>query len=254
MIKVKKATVRPYKRIVFGGEPSIGKSTAATNWSTKGLWIDLDNRIPPECVEKCTVLDGITDYKTLKMALISIVKEDKIPYDAIILDTVTLAEAMTRTYSIEVDYKGSATNYADYSKGDKTSLPIHIGILLGLLDQIAEKHKCDIILICHSEIKPVKNPNGENYDKACLNLVGSIRNKVLQWADLVAFAWVNVDVEKVGMTNKAKGTGTRVISFANNPRFDAKGPAYLDGDLEFDIAGKWIDKVKQKPTTNKGVQ
>ena len=51
MIKVAKATSRNYKRVVLGGEASIGKTTAAYNWAKKPLWIDLDERIPEAIID-----------------------------------------------------------------------------------------------------------------------------------------------------------------------------------------------------------
>jgi len=242
-MKVIKAQKRPYVRAVFAGQGGVGKTTAAVHWSRRGLWVDLDKRIPDDCIEKCNVLDGITDYATLKSALLSVKAEKVLGYDTIILDTITIAETMARDYSIVQDWKGDASNYADYSKGEKTTLPIHVGVILNILDQIALTHKCDIILICHSDIKPVKNPNGENYDKSILNLTNSIRNRVLQWADIVGFAWEDVKVKKVGMTNKADSS-VRKISFSNNPNWDAKGPVSLEGEYVLDKDGITIQKVK----------
>lgn len=249
MIKVKKAETRPYKRIVLGGTPSIGKTTAAANWSSKGLWIDLDNRIPEEKIGGCHVLDGVTDYPTILEALRYAIKETG-QFDTLIIDTATLMEALCKQYAIDIDFKGNANSYGSYSTGDKNNLPVYVGKVLALLDEVASKKSCDIILICHTDVKPVKNPNGENYDREQLALTGAIRSKVLQWADLVGFAWVDVEVEQVGMSNKAK-SGARMISFSNNPSYDAKGPADLPPKIPFDLEGEWIKQIKQPKKENK---
>jgi len=243
VIKVAKAKARNYKRIVFSGEQSIGKTTAAFNWAKKPLWIDLDNRIPPEIVERCTVIQGLHDYNSVKSVLKEINESDSFEYDAIIIDTVTILESMARNQCIIDDFKGERSAYSGYSTGDKQHLILFMNPLLAFLDRIAEKHGCDLLLICHSEIKPVKNPNGENYDKVALSLVDKIRNRVLQWADYVGFAWHDVSVKVEGLSKKASGS-SRKITFSNNPKWDAKGPANLPEIIDFDVDGNWMETIK----------
>lgn len=244
MFKVKKAEKRDYIRLVLGGEPSIGKTKGAFNWANNPLWIDLDRRIPEEIIKNCTIVEDVKDYTSLKSVLSDIKSAKEFEYDAIIIDTFTIAETFAREYSITQDYKGKKEDYANYSQGDKQCLPMHINPLLSMLDKIAETHSCDIILIAHSEVRPAKNPNGDNYDKNMLCLCNTIRSRILQWADYVGFAWDQVDVETVGMAKKATGKTNRKISFQNDPRWDAKGPAHLHDDLDFDEDGRWIDAVK----------
>jgi hypothetical protein len=248
MIKVKKAEPRRHKRWVIGGEPDIGKSTLATKICDNGLWLDLDKRIPGEVVDKCSVLQGVFDYNSLKTALKSVLDEPKLSYNGLIIDTMTILEAMARDYSIQQDWKGDATNYADYSKGEKTTLPIHINSILAILDKIGDKHGIDIIIICHSNVKPEKNPNGENYDKVQLCLTNTIRGRVMQWADYVGFAWKDVNIEAVGLSKKAKD-GERMISFSNTPKWDAKGSSV--SQFPFDIEGKWITELRGEPAPKK---
>lgn len=244
MIKVKKAEPRKHKRVVLGGEPDIGKSTAAAKWCNNALWVDLDKRIPAEVVDNCSVLEGIRDYNSLKIALKSVLDEPKLEYNGLVIDTMTILESMAKDYSITQDYKGNANNYADFSKGEKTNLPIHVNSILSILDRIGEKHGIDVIIICHSEIKPEKNPNGDNYDKVALSLTKTIRSRVMQWADYVGFAWLDVKVEESGLT-KVGTSGKRMVSFCNNPRWDAKGSNVAE--VEFDIDGNWMEGLKATP-------
>jgi hypothetical protein len=245
MIKVKKAEPRKHKRWVLGGEPDIGKSTAATKICDNGLWLDLDGRIPDEVTGKCSVYPLVMTFNSLKVALKDILEDkDAFPYNGLVIDTMTILESMARDHSIEQDYNGNTNNYADYSKGDKNNLPIYINSILSLLDRIGDKRGIDVVIICHSDIKPEKNPNGENYDKVSLCLTKNVRARLMQWADYVGFAWKDVKVETVGMSKVAK-TGTRMISFCNSPKWDAKGSSVAQ--VEFDIDGKWMEGLKATP-------
>ena len=247
MFKVKKAEPRTHKRWVLGGEPDIGKSTAATKICDNAIWVDLDKRIPMDVADKCNVLEGVREYNSLKTELNKILSADKIEQNGLVIDTMTILESMARDYSIAMDWGGDRTRYADFSNGDNKTLPIHINAILAILDKISEKHKIDIIIICHSDIKPEKNPNGENYDKVSLCLTKVVRARTMQWADYVGFAWKNVKVEQVGMGKKAK-TGERMISFCNNPKWDAKGSAVEQ--VPFDREGNWMKGLKVAPVVN----
>lgn len=247
MIKVGKKLPRKYKRIFFSGEPNSGKTTAAIAWSKKSLWIDLDERIPDHLIHLCDFVEGVRHYNSLetklKEALNSSTSEFK--WDTIVLDTVTIAESMARTYSIDTDYAGDKHTYEDYSKGDKMRLPGHMGRILELMDKIAKTHSCDIVLICHTTIKPIKNPNGESYDKVVLDLSEKVRNRILQWADIGAFLYDDITLERVGLVKQAKDSAVKKISFVNTPKWDAKGPKEIPKDLVCDLDGKWVETVKQ---------
>jgi len=243
-IKVSKAKAREYKRIIFSGEQSMGKTKAAFNWSDNPLWIDLDKRIPEEIIDQCNRIEGVDDYDSLKSTLVSIKNADEFEYDSLIIDTFTIAESFARDTCIVQDFNGDRNAYSNFSRGDKQHLILYVNPILALLDRIAEKHGCDVILICHSEVKPIKNPNGESYDKVVLCLVEKIRNRVLQWADYVGFAWEDVTLKVDGIKKKVSDS-VRKITFSSSPKWDAKGPSHLPVDIIFDTYGEWIKSVKK---------
>jgi len=249
-MKTKKAEKRGYKRMVLSSEPNCGKTTGAVNISKNAFWIDLDKRIPEDLLQHCEVNEvEQRKFTDVTRDLRDILKMDKITWDMVVIDTVTNLETFGREHSIEQDYGGNSKQYGSYSQGDKQSLPIQMNTVLSLLDRIAEKHGCDILLICHTEIKKVKNPNGEDYDKNTLLLTDKVRSRVIQWCDYLGFAWKKVEVAKEGLSAKATGSSERVISFSNDPRFDAKGPADLPAEIPFDIKGDWVKHIKTTKET-----
>ncbi len=244
-IKFKTNKSRNFKRLVIGGEPSIGKTTAVFNmYKSPGIF-DLDGRIPDAFLENAQIFDCKPSYKGIKAQLKELLAEESLPLDAIVFDTATQLEDKSRLYSIDTDYGGKEDNYTAYSQGDKQNLPIHFKKLLDLCDQVSEKHDVDIVFLCHSTVKPQKNPIGESFDRYTLDLVDKVRGRLIQWADYVGFAWNDIETEKVGLKVKAKN-GTRKISFRLNPCWDAKGPAEIDKDFPFDEKGEWYNNLKKE--------
>ena len=81
MLKVRRAEPRPYVRLVLGGEPSVGKTKAAYEWSKRltpdsktppALWIDLDERIPEE------IINGFLVFATASTKGLFVIKPEEI--------------------------------------------------------------------------------------------------------------------------------------------------------------------------------
>lgn len=243
-MKDKSKVTRKYSRVVLTGLPSIGKSTAFGVVAKKAIVLDLERRWPEDQVAKHDFPEMVENYSGVKELLNNILAEAKLEHDFIVLDSATALLKMIRLHSIAVDFRGSQDNYHDYSKGDKSYAPNYMQEVLTLLDRIAEKHKVNIGIVCHTYAKPQANPLGKDYQKQCLDLPDRVAACVMQWADLVGFAFQDVAVQQDGLKMKAKGQ-TRVITFNDSPSYEAKNgsPYALPDKIPFDKEGKWAEVV-----------
>lgn len=94
--------------------------------------------------------------------------------------------------------------------------------LLSMLDRLQRLHGFIVLVLSHTQIRPFKNPDDEDYDRYvadCYKQTWSVTHK---WADAVLFGNFFTTVEK--KNNKAKGVGgtQRVIYTERRAAFDAK--------------------------------
>ena len=198
-LKAKDKVTRNYTRLVLTGIPSIGKSTAMGTIAKKAIIIDLNKRWPKELVGKHDFPELTETYSGVKEVLNAILAEPKLENDWLIIDTATDLLRVIRQHSINVDFKGETHNYMDYSKGDKGFAPNYANEILFLLDKIGEKHGINLGIICHTMAKPQANPMGKDYQKQCLDLPDRVAAAVMQWADVVGFAYNDVLVKQDGL-------------------------------------------------------
>lgn len=251
-MKDKSKVVRKYRRTVVTGNPSVGKSSAFAVIAKRALVIDVNHRWPNDLVEKHDFPDFIETYSGVKGVLEDVLAKDTILNDFIVVDTATDLMKLIRQHSVQVDFSGNSHNYHDYSKGDKSYAPNYMNEILSLLDRIGEKHGCNIGIVCHTAAKPQGNPLGKDYQKFCLDLPERVAACVMQWADVVGFAYQDVTVAQDGLKLKGK-TQNRVITFNDSPAFEAKSglPYPLPDKIPFDKEGKWADLVfGKRPLVN----
>lgn len=251
-MKDKSKVCRKYKRVVLTGNPSIGKSSAMAVIAKKAIVIDVNHRWPNDCVEKHDFPEFVETYSGVKDALGDILAKDSLPHDFIVLDTASDLMKLIRQHSVSVDFSGNSHNYHDYSKGDKSYAPNYMNEILSLLDRIGDKHGTNIGIVCHTAAKPQGNPIGKDYQKFCLDLPERVGAAVMQWADVVGFAYQDVVVAQDGLKMKGKAQA-RVITFTDSPAFEAKsGLQYpLPEKIPFDKEGKWADLVfGKRPLVN----
>lgn len=250
-LKMKNPT-RNYSRFVLSGPGGLGKSTALGTIAKKALVLDLNKRWPKDKIAGHDFLEFTETFTGVKEALNAVLAEAKLPYDFLVLDTVTDLMRYIRNHVTQVTFSGDTEKYNAFTNGDKNYAPNFMNELLGLMDKIAEKHNMNIGLICHTVAKDQKNPLGKDYSKQGLDLPERVTAAVLQWADYVGYAYFDVEVKQDGLKQKAKGQ-VRVLSFNDSPVYEAKnGSAFvLPEKIAFDKEGKWADLVfGKRPLVN----
>lgn len=99
--------------------------------------------------------------------------------------------------------------------------------VLNLLDAIQAKYECNIVLVCHDQMKEKKQRHEEGYQVKDIYLVNSkIPDRIRQWADVIAFIYEDVLTGTVGTEmrkqNVAKGLEGPKIGLDSDGSFHAK--------------------------------
>lgn len=130
-----------------------------------------------------------------------------------------------------------------YGKGYVEAITIWRRLLNGL-DALREKKNMASIIIGHTKVKAVNNPDTDGYDAYHFDINEKASNLLFRWADLILFANVKVTVRKesTGFAEKA-----RAIDITNGQRFlyTQKRPSHpgggrgIYGTLPYEIPFDW---------------
>lgn len=249
-LSTKKHGVRAY-RIGLSGKPGTGKSYAIGKMFKNPYIFDLERKLPPEMEGIGDLWDpkGRQNLNYFKQELLAVLNEPKLPYDGIVVDTLSKMEEMAETWAIEQDYKGDKNKYSAYSTGAKNELPQYFSEMLDLLTRIQEKHNVPVLALTHAKTKLFNNALGKDYYKWVLNLKEACEAKALQWFDYLGFIHDDIKIDEEGLRPKAENA-KRLISFDNGtPLFDAKAiKPITPATFPFDKDGKWVENIFGKDT------
>lgn len=115
--------------------------------------------------------------------------------------------------------------------------------LLSRLDRMRDAKGMDIIINAHAQIRPFKNPEGEDFDRWQLRIQDRAAGLLKEWADVVGFITYEQGVKKDEKDKRAKGkgwsTGTRLLRTMRHAAFDAKTRLMLEDEVEISIEDPW---------------
>ena len=93
----------------------------------------------------------------------------------------------------------------------------------------------NVLLLCHSQIKTVNNPVGDNYDHFESKLNAKISGIFREWCDCVLFAQFDMYTRKDGMRSKAYGGDGRIVQTTHSAAWDAKNRYGLPEVMPLDM-------------------
>ena len=106
--------------------------------------------------------------------------------------------------------------------------------LLARLDRLNAKGM-NILILCHSQIKTVKNPVGDDYDHFEAKVNMKIGGIFKEWCDAVLFAQFDMYTRKDGLRSKAVGGDNRIVQTTHSAAWDAKNRYYLPEVMPLDM-------------------
>jgi len=165
----------------------------------------------------------------------SLTKEDH-PYKTLVLDTLNGFERLCHEYICNREFNGEwgKKGFESYNAGYNVSLS-EWKVFLSKLDRLREAKRMGIVALCHTKVKPFRNPEGADYDRYQPTLHEKTWDLTFGWADIVLFANYYTIVESVdreGKKGKGAGGQQRMMYTERTAAFDAKNRHGLPGEIE----------------------
>jgi AAA domain len=160
-----------------------------------------------------------------------IVKEHK--YKTVVLDTINGSERLAVEHKMETDHDGSFEKFDAYGRGGQRLLPCIIE-LTQLLDRLREKGMA-CILLAHSVVKNVKNPEGLDYPRWEPPLYKETQEHLDRWADAILFGKFETFVEgdnAKATKGKARGGQQRLLMTESDATYSAGNRLGLCQEIE----------------------
>lgn len=137
------------------------------------------------------------------------VADDPHDYQTLVVDTANGAERLLADHILATEFDGvmgGKNGYGSYGKGDLACVP-HWGEFLRELDRVRVRRRMSIVLLAHSRIKSVNNPEGDDYDQLRPEGLDKLWPLTHKWASVIAAGTYKVFVKD----DKAQGGRDRVI-------------------------------------------
>lgn len=210
---------RPEITVVYG-RGGIGKSSLAA-LAPGAVFLDIERGTYAFDVPRIEGIDTLSDLRSVLQS------SDLDGFKTVVIDTMTKAEELAVAHILKTvpNEKGKLVSSVEgygYGKGYQHVYDAML-LLIGDLD-LQVRHGRNVIVICHDCIADVPNPVGDDFIRYEPHLQapksgkGSVRNRVIQWADHVLFIGYDVAAED----GKGKGSGTRTIYTDELPDHIAK--------------------------------
>lgn len=158
-------------------------------------------------------------------------------YRTVVLDTLDWLEPLCWRHVCAKAGKPDIEAFG-YGKGYLAALD-EWRLLLSALDALRRGRGMHVVLLAHAQIKPYKNPEGDDYDRFTLKVNDKAGGLCKEWCDAVLFANYEtfaVKASKDDRRAKGVGSGARFVHTARRPAFDAKNRFDLDERLPLDWA------------------
>lgn len=161
-------------------------------------------------------------------------------YQTLVIDSIDWAEPLAWD---AVCAKGGKAQIEDFGfgKGYVAAVELWRGLIVKL-EALRGRKKMNIVLIAHSQIKKLQNPEGDDFDRYSIKLHEKSAAPIKEWVDAMLFAsFETLTRETDDKKTKGVETGRRVLRSVRHAAYDAKSrhgiPAELPLEWEaFDCA------------------
>ena len=158
-------------------------------------------------------------------------------YKCLAIDTVSCAERMMHEHVCARDYNGEwERGFLAYARGIEASLA-DFRQFLRAVDRIRDEKRMSVVMLEHTQVRPYKNPLGEDYDRFVPALHAKTWDLLHRSADAVMMADYFVSVDESGNRPKGKGGKTRILRTTYSPAWDCKNRYQMPDELDMGDSG-----------------
>ena len=238
-------------RITIYGKPGVGKSTLASQFPNPLFLLTEENGL-----HDVKHLPLLTNFKDVWNAVQNLLKEPKLPFDTIVLDSISKLDSLVIKHILENEppnkngQKPSSLNSAcgGYGAGFSKAQMMHWS-LKGLFDKFRERG-IGVVFISHLDVKKHKSPDNEDYDiyTVVMNHDKS-REVYINDVDLVAFCRLkSFTTETESGRVLVKSTQDRVMQVGLNESHVSKNRFDMPDELPMDFGSivKYVPFYQKK--------
>jgi hypothetical protein len=188
-----------------------------------------NNQIPPVAHFPGTM----QTFGHVKLALHELILQPH-DYRTVILDTINGAVQLAQEGLTDAKYSGDFEKFDAFGRGGARLLPSVVE-LTNLLDRLREKGM-GVILLAHSVVRNMKNPEGLDYPRWEPPLLKEVQEHLDRWCDAILFGRFDVTVEaKDAKATRGKASlisQDRYLMTVNHPSYSAGNRFGLPDQIE----------------------
>ena len=221
--------------IAMYGPGGVGKTSFCANFPNPKFIIGRDRGIldlvdykqvpEPHSVDQCDSWEDLITYTT---------EAGTADCETVIFDNLTDMEEMCFHHHCEEYFNGdwSDRGFYSYNKGPKNAAKTDWPELLQLCNDLLDTGK-HVIMLAHSKVKNVPNPDGADWLKYEPQLDADVWSRTHYWAKATFFYSLHVETKKDGIRNKAQSQEYNRFLFTQpSPTYEAKNrfglPSVID--------------------------
>lgn len=227
--RIKKGQTVRAPRIMMIGVEGVGKSTAGASMPNPVFICGESGLVGPQFADTSSFTPE--NWGEI-LQFVDELAQDSQGFKTLVIDTLDWVEPMLYAH---VCKNANHKNIEDfgYGKGYVVARQ-EARQLLARLDRL-NANGMNILLLCHSQIKTVNNPTGDNYDHFESEVNAKISSIFREWCDCVLFAQFDMYTKKDGMRAKAFGGDGRIVQTTHSAAWDAKNRYGLPEVMPLDM-------------------
>lgn len=222
----------PVRALVYG-VPKVGKSTWAAG-APKPIWLGLDSGTEHLNVARFPEPESFEDV----LEALRTLGAESHDYKTLVVDPINWVEPLVWEFTCRKN-GWKDIEAAGFGKGYVAAVDTW-RIFVAALDRLRTKGM-HVVLVGHSQLKTVKNPEGDDYDRYSLPINDKAQGLIVQWSDCILFAQHEIAAKKERGASKAKafGTGVRLLRTLPSAAYEAGNRFSLPDPLVLDAPAFW---------------
>ncbi len=225
-------STRPPKIMLIGQE-GVGKSTAGAQMPNPVFLCGESGLVGPQFADTPSFTP--TSWAE-SLAFCEELASHPSGYKTIVIDTLDWIEPMLYAHVVQAAKKNEIKHIEDcgYGKGYVIAQQ-EARKMLAVLDKVNAAGLA-VLILSHSQLKTVKNPEGDDYDHFESKVNTKVAGIFKEWCDAVLFARFEIYVRKDGMKVKAQGGTERIVQTTHSAAWDAKNRYGLPEVMDLDMS------------------
>lgn len=235
-------STRPPKIMLIGQE-GVGKSTAGAQMPNPVFLCGESGLVGPQFADTPSFTP--TSWAE-SLAFCEELASNPSGYKTLVIDTLDWIEPMLYAHVVQAAKKNDIKHIEDFGYGKGYVIAQQEARkMLAVLDKVNAAGMA-VLILSHSQLKTVKNPEGDDYDHFESKVNTKVAGIFKEWCDAVLFARFEIYVRKDGMKVKAQGGTERIVQTTHSAAWDAKNRYNLPEVMDLDMSEIYIRIVSGK--------